>query len=884
MNYYGEPLSKVIEELGADELRGLTAGQAAERLERFGANKLDEKPGRTLCQRFLAQMKDTMIIILLAATVISFLLAVMEARRGGQADWIEPIVIIVIVLLNAVLGVFQESKAEAALEALKKMAMPSARVRRDGAVTMAATAELVPGDLLLLEAGDIIPADARLSESASLKSDESALTGESAPVEKNAAAAVAADAPLGDRLNMVYAGSAVSYGRATAVVTATGMSTEMGKIASLLEGGGEKVTPLQESLTQLGKYMAALALAICAVIFFIGISARQPLAQMFMTSVSLAVAAIPEGLPAIVTIVLVIGVQKMVAKNAVIRRLLAVETLGCTSVICSDKTGTLTQNRMTLVKAWVGGEVEVPGERVKNLIKLGAICSDGSVEPGENGERHIGDPTETAIVAAALRLGLPKEQLSRRYPRLSEIPFDSDRKLMTTINEIDGRVVAVVKGAPENLLRLCTEGGTLAAAEANELMSREALRVLAVACRELPSVPERPLPEEVERDLTLIGLVGLIDPPRPEVTASIEECKEAGILTVMITGDHVTTASAIARELGILNDVGGAVTGTELAAMSDGELAEKIEGIRVFARVTPADKIRIVKAWQQKERVVAMTGDGVNDAPALKAADIGCAMGITGTDVAKGAADMVLTDDNFATIVAAVKEGRGIYDNIRKAIQFLLSCNLGEVITVFAAMLMWRELPLLPVQLLWVNLVTDGLPALALGVEVVEHDIMKRRPREKNENIFAGGVGLSVVLQGTMIGLLTLAAYYIGSRTAIAGASQELGDSMAFAVLALSQLVHAQNVRSSHSLFKVGFVSNIYMAGAFLISLTLMLLVLLVPLLRDIFSVIPMSGLAWAVIAVLSAAPLAICELFKLPAAKKRRSGGRFFAGQTQED
>lgn len=865
MSFYSEELSAVIKELDADAARGLTAGQAEQRLERYGANKLDEKPPRTIQQRFMAQLGDVMILLLLAAAAVSFAVAAYDASRGHAAEWLEPVVIIAIVLLNAALGVFQESKAEAALEALKNMSKPGARVRRDGTAQTVPAESLVPGDILLLEAGDIIPADARLVESASLKSNESALTGESAPVEKNARAAVAEGASLGDRLNMVYSGSPVSYGRGVAVVTATGMATEMGKIASLLESGEEKTTPLQEKLSQLGKYLAAAVLIICAVVFAAGLMAKLPLMLMFMTSVSLAVAAIPEGLPAIVTVVLAIGVRKMAARHAIVRRLLAVETLGSTSVICSDKTGTLTQNRMTLVRAYAGGKLSRPdetSEEMKKLVMYAALCCDAEVTGGSGGERSVGDPTETAIVAAALKMGLPKEELERAYPRLGEIPFDSDRKLMTTINGIDGRNIAIVKGAPDILLKLSSAG--LAGAEAaNEEMSGEALRVLAVAYKELGEVPENPEPDEIENGLTLLGLVGLIDPPRPEAAEAVRECGEAGILTVMITGDHVTTAAAIARGLGILDGGRRAVTGAELEAMSDAELDLNIRDFRVYARVSPSDKIRIVKAWQRQGQVVAMTGDGVNDAPALKAADIGCAMGIAGTDVARGAADMILTDDNFATIVAAVRHGRGIYDNIRKAVQFLLSCNLGEIMAVFGAMLLWRELPLQPIQLLWINLVTDSMPALALGVEPPERDIMKRGPRGKEESIFSGGVGSAVLWQGLMIGLLSLAAYYIGSRTAIAGASPELGGTMAFAVMAMSQLIHALSIRSSRSLFKTGFSGNPWMAGAFVASLSLALLVLLAPPARGIFGVTTMGARAWLIAAGLSAAPLAVSEAVK---------------------
>ncbi|MBC8584029.1 calcium-translocating P-type ATPase, PMCA-type [Youxingia wuxianensis] len=871
MDWYSKQLTQVEKELNTNFDTGLTSQQARERLERDGLNKLNEKPPKTFLQRFLAQMKDVMVIILLVAAGISLALSFYNMSIGQEADWIEPIVIVLIVLINGILGVVQESKAEAALEALKNMSAPFAKAVRDGSVASVPSAELVTGDIVEIEAGDLVPADCRVISSSSLKCDESALTGESVPVDKQPAAEIRQDAPLGDRINMVYSGCAVSYGRARAVVVSTGMGTEMGNIAAMLEGEEQGDTPLQQKLAQLGKYLGFLALGICVVIFAIGLIDKLPIMDMFMTAVSLAVAAIPEGLPAIVTIVLAIGVQRMVAKNAVIRRLPAVETLGSASVICSDKTGTLTQNRMTLVKAYAGGDMvdldgEIP-EKILDLIKMGTLCTDGSVTVTDGREKHIGDPTETSIIAAALKNGMAKEELAKEYPRLADIPFDSDRKMMTTINRIGGKNIVIVKGAPDIVMDRCVKGDLANAAAVNEQMGREALRVLAIAYKEIKEVPAEPTSQEMENDLIFGGLVGMIDPPRPEVIDSIAECKQAGIRTVMITGDHVATASAIAKQLGIMEDDSQALTGAQLAAMSDEELFENIRHYCVYARVTPTDKIRIVKAWQKAGEIVSMTGDGVNDAPALKAADIGCAMGITGTDVAKGAADMTLTDDNFATIVTAVKEGRGIYDNIRKAVQFLLSCNLGEIVTVFLSMLLWKESPLMPIQLLWVNLVTDSLPALALGMEPVEKDVMKRVPRRKDESIFAHGVGLMAILQGLMIGFLTLGAYFIGSRLfPMEGGTVNipLGESMAFATLAISQLVHAFNIRSKFSMFKAGFLTNKYMVGAFFASLALMLIVLLVPFMQGIFEVIAMSMGQWLIILGLSLAPFIIMEVVKL--------------------
>ena len=890
MIWHSEDLTAISRELGSDTHSGLTTEQAEERQREYGPNKLDEKPPRPWILRFLDQFKDVMVLILIGAAAVSLGLSVYNALQGREADWAEPIVILVIVVVNALLGVIQESRAQAALEALKNLSAPAAKVWRDGVLTSMKATDLVPGDVVEFEAGDLVPADCRLLSAASLQVDESALTGESVPVLKDAGVQIADIAPLGDRVNMAYAGCAVSYGRGRALVVETGMRTEMGKIAALLENEGETVTPLQRKLAQLGKYLGILALVICAVIFVVGLLDGLDPLDMFMTAVSLAVAAIPEGLPAIVTIVLAIGVQRMVTKNAIIRRLPAVETLGSASVICSDKTGTLTQNRMTLVKVFAGDRIsdaegDVP-EGVLALLRLAALCTDGTVREENGTEIPVGDPTETAIVACALHHGLRKEELTAEHPRVGEIPFDSDRKLMTTVHLIEGKTVAIVKGAPDILLNRCTAGKLQEAAAANEEMGRQALRVLAIGYKYLDEVPVDCRPEELEQGLTFAGLVGMIDPPRPEAMEAIKVCDGAGIRTVMITGDHVITASAIARQLGILHSDDEAVTGEQLAAMSDEELRAGIRKFRVYARVTPADKIRIVKAWQEAGEIVSMTGDGVNDAPALKAADIGCAMGITGTDVAKGAADMTLTDDNFATIVTAVKEGRGIFDNIRKAVHFLLSCNLGEILTVFGAMMLWRESPLMPMQLLWINLVTDGLPALALGMEPVEDDVMTRPPRKKEESIFAHGLGAAAIWQGLLVGLLALVAYVVGSRfmgpaagkgfferlfTETAGANIPLGETMAFATLAMSQLVHAFNTRSSHSLFRVGFHTNKYMVGAFFASLLLMLVVLLFPFLRDIFGLTVLPAAGWWTVAGLALAPLAVVEIVKGVTALLRR-------------
>ena len=862
MAFYNQPTEKILRQFSVNEKSGLSMEQISELQAKYGPNKLKEKKKKSNMQRFFDQFKDVMILILIAAAVISFVIACVE---GNPMEFFEPVLILLIVVLNAFMGMLQESKAEKALDALKSMSAPHARVLRDGEERMIDASELVPGDIIRLEAGGFIPADARLLHSVSLKSEESALTGESVPSEKDAQAIIDEKAALGDRNNMVFSGCSITYGTATAVVTATGMNTEMGKIANLLEGESDSQTPLQKKLAQLGKYLGILALAACAVIFIVGLVNGIPVMEIFMTAVSLAVSAIPEGLPAIVTIVLSIGVQRMVKKNALIRRLPAVETLGSASVICSDKTGTLTQNRMTLVEAYVDGFATAEkittanSESVKTLLQYGTLCCDGSVVFHGTEEQHIGDPTETAIVLAAHKNGMPKDDLNKRYPRLAEIPFDSDRKLMTTVNRIDNKNIVIVKGAFDMMAPRCIAGDMETARVVTEEMSADALRVLAIAYKEIDAIPEKPTSEELENGLTLMGLVGMIDPPRPEAKMAVATCRKAGIKPVMITGDHVVTASAIARELGILQDGDQAITGAELDAMTDTELDNRVEDISVYARVSPENKIRIVKAWQRKGQVVSMTGDGVNDAPALKAADIGCAMGITGTDVAKGAADMTLTDDNFATIVDAVQEGRGIYANIKKVVGFLLGTNIGEVITVFTAMLLWHKTPLLSMQLLWINLVTDSLPAIALGMEAVESDVMDRKPKPKDEGIFAHGLGIRVVLQGLMFAVLTLVGFAVGENVtgSLAG-----GQTLAFMVLALSQVIQAYNMRSEHSLFKIGPFSNHKLNWACLVSLLLVALVLFTPV-RIAFGLVILPGKLYLLGLGLILIPVIVMELSK---------------------
>lgn len=868
MNWWQMETKEAARRLETDEKQGLTSQMAAERLAQKGRNELAETDGKkSLFWRFLAQFDDFMILLLLGAAVVS----VVISRLSGENDVLDAVMILGIVVLNAALGLFQESKAEKALEALKKMAAPHARVVRDGIVREIPAAEVVLGDLLLLETGDAVCADGRVVESRSLKTEESALTGEALPVEKTTAGGLPEETATGDRKNMVLAGGYVVYGKGKVLVTATGMDTEMGRIAAMLSHTSDSMTPLQKKLEQTGKQLGIGALAICALIFCMGILQEKPPFSMFMTAVSLAVAAIPEGLPAIVTIVLAMGTSRMSEKHTIVRRLSAVETLGGAQVICSDKTGTLTQNRMQ-VTTWTDYSHREPKnedlrETVANLF---ALCNDCNVSDGN----LQGEPTEKALGEYAQNMGIDFTALRRDMPRVGEISFSSARKRMTTLHKTEDGWISVTKGAPDILLEkcaFCMEGSGQVpfdsrrksmARMVNGEMAAQALRVVAVAFRQWSEKP--PLTEEaLERNLVFAGMAGMVDPPRPEVKEAVHLCRQAGIRPVMITGDHVLTAEAIGKELGIYQKGDCAVTGAELDKMSDKELETAAETCTVFARVAPEHKVRIVQAFQKRGNVVAMTGDGVNDAPALKTADIGCAMGKSGTEVAKGASDLILTDDNFATIVEAVREGRGIYDNIRKAVHFLLSSNIGEILTIFVAMLLGWAAPLLPIQLLWVNLVTDSLPAIALGMEPAEENIMERPPRKNTGSLFGDGLGSRILLEGVMIGVLALLAFGIGHVYFDQENGYAVGRTMAFAVLSLSQLVHAFNMRGEGSLGKLPFCSNKWLLMAFVVGGVLQCVVIMMPPLAGIFQVVPLNGEQWLLTAALALAPLPLVELEK---------------------
>lgn len=888
-NWFNKKIEEVEKDLNTNLEKGLTTEEVKKRQEQYGYNQLKAKKKKPMIQRFLDQFKDFSIIVLIIAAIVSGVVGVAEGE--GITD---TIIILIVVIVNAIIGVTQESKAEKSLEALQKLTDHASKVIRNGEIIVVPAKELVPGDIIVLDTGDYVPADVRIIEAVNLKSQEASLTGESVPVEKNIEIIEDVEVGLGDRLNMLFSSSLITYGRGKGIVVETGMTTEVGKIAGMLDLAEEQTTPLQEKLNKLGKTLGIVALAICVFIFIIGlIQGKEPI-HMFMTAVSLAVAAIPEGLVAVSTIVLAIGVQKMVKKNAIVKRLPAVETLGSATVICSDKTGTLTQNKMTVEKIFYNDylismrdNIAIDSE-LEKLIYISMLCNDTKV--GADNEL-TGDPTETALIDMGMKLNIDVHKIFD-VDRLAELPFDSDRKLMSTVHEVNGKYVVYTKGAIDELLKRCDnyivngkikedlEDYKVQISETNEELAKNALRVLGFAYKELDKVPTNDEMQTIENHLTFVGMVGMIDPPREEAKLAVEKCKSAGIKTVMITGDHKITATAIAKQLGILEDESEAITGAELEKMSDEELIKNVRHYSVYARVAPEHKVRIVRAWQANGEIVAMTGDGVNDAPALKNADIGCAMGIVGTDVAKEAADVILTDDNFATVVSAVEEGRRIYGNILKAIQFLLSSNVGEIIVLFTAIMItpllakWFEIidisalePLLPIQILWINLVTDSLPALALAVDPAEKDIMNKKPK-KEKGIFTKGMSFRVIYQGVMIGFITLAAFIIGLATPSATTDAEkiqIGQTMAFCVLALSELVHVFNIRNNKkSIFKGGLFSNSKLILATIASAGLMFIVLLVPALRNIFSIamLPKENILETILLVLS--PIAIVEIFKL--------------------
>lgn len=868
MDWYLLSAEKTAAALKSNISQGLSEQAAKLILNKCGENKLSGKNKPSLLKQFISQFSDFCVIILFIACIISFLTGLLE----GKGDFVEPIVILLIVILNAAIGVYQERRAEKALEALQKMSAPDATVKRSGKIKRIPAAQLVPGDIIFLESGDMIPADARLITSNSLKIQESALTGESEPSSKDANAIIKPDCAPADRKNMIFSSTTVLAGNCTAIVTETGMNTQVGKIAHLLANEESPQTPLQIRLGKIGKALGIGALIICAFVFVLGIIRRSGILPSFMLSVSLAVAAIPEGLPAIVTIVLSMGVQRMAASNAIIRHLPAVETLGATTVICSDKTGTLTQNKMTVTQIRnLSGEIKINSPDAEKILLFGSLCNNSRASRKNKTVSFSGDPTETAILSAASSAGEDIFNLEKKYPRLHETPFSSEKKMMSTVNSFSGKTWLIVKGAPDVILSACSKaysGSSVISLTPsvekkilyhNEQMAKEALRVIAVAYRECSSGNDYGA-----KNLIFAGLIGMIDPPRPEAAKAVKQCKQAGITPVMITGDHITTACAVAKKLGILEERNSAITGSELDRMSDTELNDIIGRCRVFARVSPEHKVRIVKAFRAKGEVVAMTGDGVNDAPALKAADIGCAMGKGGTDVAKNAADMILTDDNFATIVKAVERGRGIYDNIKKAVHFLLGTNIGEILAVFAASLLGLEAPLIPIQLLWVNLVTDSLPAMALGTEKSEKDIMKRPPILPDKGFFSDGLWADITIEGLLVGTITILAYLIGLLAFGAESSLILGRTMAFCTLSFCEISHAVNTRSSVPLYKAGLFSNRMMTLAVIICTAVQASVVIFEPVANIFGVIPLNMNQWLVVAALSLAPLIISEIGKI--------------------
>lgn len=867
-DFYRMKIEDVCKDMQVNPESGLTDQEAKKRLDQYGPNEIAQKKRRTIWQMFFSQFTDFLIIILLAAAVISILVG----------EGVDAILIIIIVLLNATLSTVQESKAEKSLQSLRKMAAPMAKVIRDGVVQTISSREIVPGDVVLLETGNYVPADGRLIEAVNLSISEAALTGESQPVDKTTDAIDKDKLTIGDRLNMVYSGTIVAKGRGKAVVTSTGNETELGKIAKMLSEMEEEETPLQKNLEKLGKQIGVIVLAICAVVFVVGIFEGNPLLEMFLTSVSLAVAAVPEGLPAVVTIVLALGMYNMVKRHAVIRRLQAVEALGSVNVICSDKTGTLTKNEMTVVKYYLHPSMLFEHKQAKqnnskslqSLLMGATLCNDSFITMKDGNRVTSGDPTEIALAVAAFDLGIEKAILEEKMPRVHEIPFDSDRKMMTTVHKDQNETLSFTKGAPDVVIRNCnrymsedgqiknlTEHDKEQILQYNTQMAQEGLRVLAVAFKDVQNDDL----SNLESDMTFLGLMGMIDPPRPEVKEALEKCQTAGIRVVMITGDHKVTAQTIAKELGILDQNDMVLTGSDLIEMDVDQLVKVVEKVKVYARVSPNDKLKIVEALKKQGRIVAMTGDGVNDAPALKKSDIGVAMGITGTDVSKDASDMVLTDDNFASIVAAVEEGRKIFDNIRKVVYYLLSCNISEVATIFISILLRLPLPLIPVQILWMNLVTDGLPALALGVEPAEPDVMKRPPRDPEEGIMSKDVLTNIFIGGLLLSMLTLFVY---GWALIEHDQIELLRTMVFFTLCTGQMMHAFNSKSLRfSLFKVGIKNNPRLIMANLVSFALLIAVIYIPGLQDVFGTTSLTGKQLVVSLIAALMMLPLYELVK---------------------
>lgn len=860
--WHTEELSQVLKKLKTNEKLGLKADEAKSRLETYGENKLKEKKKESLFVKFIKEFNDFMIIALIVAAIISAVVS----KLNGEADYVDSIIIIAIVIFNAIMGLVQEEKAEKSLEALKKMSAPSAKVIRDGRVQEIDALQVVPGDIVVLEAGNYVPADCRLINSYNLKIEESALTGETIPTNKDSGRILKENTAMGDLCNMAFATTVVVNGHGEAVVVDTGMNTRVGKIAGMIIEDESPDTPIQKKLNEVGKMLAIACIVICVLIFVIGIFKKIPIVEMFMTSVGLAVAAIPEGLPAIVTIMLSIGVTRMAKKNSIIRKLPAVETLGSSSVICSDKTGTLTQNKMTVTEVRNCHGI-ASSEDKKFILELGTMCTDTTEERMDGRLGFTGEATEVAISNAAMQAGISKSFLYDEMRRINDIPFDSKRKMMTTIHRYGNKYRIITKGAPDVLLKRCThyyQNGQIDSIfskkesiyEQNNQMAEKALRVIAVAYKDVEKLPET---QDMEQDLTFCGLIGMIDPPREGVKEAVRTCRRAGIKTVMITGDHLQTAKAIAKELGIFKRGDLAIEGENLERMDQHELEKNIMQYSVFARVSPEHKVRIVKAFQSTGAVVAMTGDGVNDAPALKNADIGIAMGKGGTDVAKNASDMILTDDNFVTIVEAVKQGRNIYDNIKKAIHFLISTNIGEIVTIFFGLILGMKSPLLAIQLLWINLVTDSLPAIALGLEKEEENIMSRLPRNPKKSLFADGLWWKIIIEGTMLGMFTLLAFSIGNRLY----SVEVGRTMAFITLGMLELVHSFNIKSEESIFKIGIFENKYLILALILGVLLQVIVVIINPLAEIFSLVPLTGIQWLYTILISIAPIPIVEIQK---------------------